>query len=258
MSSITKLLSENIIMSPPNNNNNRNTIYRGSVFSSFVTTPIIDSAVDNEEESNNKKRVFELENTLTSHLLSRNLHEDVLYCNSRRNFSVLHASENIFDTFQQRASVEVYKNAGTFVEMPNKPHDWPPFIFKNDRQSDVFHKRYFDNRDLNLNFDSSLFDRLRNLQEESGNKLRADIDANKNDGSVAPINVPIETTNTTNTDTNISNDTSTNNDNTAATSTDKDIDDDNIINNHNPTTYVFDTKLDYVMETLLSIKIDQD
>ena len=132
MSSITKLLSENIIMSPPNNNNNKNTIYSGSVFPSFIDS---DTNNEAEEGSNNKggsnnnddKRVFE--NNLTSHLLSRKLHESSLYCDARRNlYCDVIANDKFFDSRcqNQSASVEVCKTPSLnkpHGEPPNKPHD---------------------------------------------------------------------------------------------------------------------------------------
>ena len=131
MSSITKLLSENIIMSPPNNNN-KNMIYHGSVSPSFVSASI--DTIDEKkkatvDEESNKKQA--------SHLLSCNLH---VRDSSTTLYKDLLASTEIFDTCQNRsASVEVCKTAALnkpHGEPPNKPHDWPPFILKNNRQSE--------------------------------------------------------------------------------------------------------------------------
>ena len=257
MSSITKLLSENIVMSPPNNNK-KNTIYRESVFPSFISALIdtIDDNNDNKEGKNKSevkggKHSFEF---LTSHLLSGNLRVH----NSGTNLYMdVLASSEIFDTCQnQRASVEVCKTATLnkpFGEPPNKPHDWPPFIFKNNRQSDVFHKRYFENRDLNFNFDS-----LQRLQEQEENEgdHRSDIDVNNHEvASVdVPIKIYIENDTDTDTDTEKDNDTIADTDTTICDNTDADAENNNQTSSTSP---VFDTKLDHVMETLLSIKIDR-
>ena len=116
MSSITKLLSENIIMSPPNNNNNKNKnmIYHESVFPLFISASI-DSPIDNSDGASkgNDKKEDKKKQVLTSHLLSRNLHESSLYCDARRKlyYDVL-ANDKSFDRCQnQSASVEVCKAA---------------------------------------------------------------------------------------------------------------------------------------------------
>ena len=72
-------------------------------------------------------------------------------------------------------------------EPPNKPHDWPPFILKNNRQSDDF-----ENRDFNFDF---LHGRLKRLQQQQEYKQRADINADNNANTINSIttNVPIDT-----------------------------------------------------------------
>ena len=73
MSSITKLLSENIIiMSPPNNNNNNNTMIRGSVFPSFVSTSIDSPVVPDKKTRKGNEEEKEGENKARSYFTSFN------------------------------------------------------------------------------------------------------------------------------------------------------------------------------------------
>ena len=78
MSSITKLLSENIIMSPPNNNNNNTTVFCGSVFPSFEVASINDDdSTKHEEEGSNKKQASKIELSRAKNSADRKRIQDI-------------------------------------------------------------------------------------------------------------------------------------------------------------------------------------
>ena len=120
-------------------------------------------------------------------------------------------------------------------------------LLKNNRQSDDFHETYF--ADTSLNSD---FDRLNRLQNKQ--KQRADEDNNDRSSSVAPIDVPIETTNITDTNTAITNINDSDDDKDINTDNEIDTvdnDDADVIAAAPANNTVFDPVLDYLLSTVL-------